>query len=39
MSIWDLRQTIEQSIPWWAPLAVLGLALLLWWAKEERWWS
>ncbi len=30
MSLWDLRQYVEQSIPWWAPLAALGILLAGW---------
>jgi hypothetical protein len=30
MSAWDLRQAIEQAIPWWVPFAVPMAAVMGW---------
>jgi hypothetical protein len=27
MSIWDLRRTIEEALPWWSPLLFIGTVI------------
>lgn len=34
MSIWELRQTIEQALPWWSiPLTILLAAMVFGWVE------
>lgn len=29
MTVWDLRQWIESAIPWWVPVALGAVAIML----------
>ncbi len=35
MSVWEMRQGIEQAMPWWSPVAVAVAVLLIVWAYHE----
>jgi len=34
MTLWDIRRSFEQMIPWWVPVTIAGTALVLYVVSE-----
>lgn len=31
MTLWEVQEIIGRAIPWWGPLALLGVAVFIYW--------